>query len=317
MDGFKNSTRTQYMKGGSCDGYAKGGSVKGAAKISKVMGEFKRGDLHSGSKKGPEVTSKKQATAIALSEARKAGAKIPQPVQKKSLGGILKAMSPAAMLADSKVGKDLMGAGVFGVGGVLLNQLMKKKQSGQPLTPAENQQLAQAQQAQPAMQKGGPVKKNMGGAMGSGRKQALATRASAASNEARNAQMARKPAPAKRGPAGAGFDAKPMVNKLSADKVEAMRDRMTTDTRKSIGTLSAAGNATEQRNPEADRMVRLQKEAEARGVQLPRDSGLEADRGMPMPSGKGRHDPRVPMVSGPPPMMKKGGLAAMPKGKKC
>jgi hypothetical protein len=198
-----------------------------------------------------------------------------------------------------------------------LNQLMKKKQSGQTLTPAENQQLAQAQQGQPAMQKGGPVKKNMGGAMGSGRKQALATRASAASNEARNAQMARKPAPPKRGPAGAGFEAKPMVNKLSADKVEAMRDRMTTDTRKSIGTLSAAGNATEQRNPEADRMVRLQKEAEARGVQLPRDSGLEADRGMPMPAGKGSRDPRVPMVSGPPPMMKKGGLAAMPKGKKC
>lgn len=303
MDGFKNSTRTQYMKGGSCEGYAKGGSVKGAAKVAKVMGEFKRGELHSGSKKGPEVTSKKQATAIALSEARKAGAKIPQPVQKKSLGGVLKAMSPAAMLADSKIGKDLMGAGVFGVGGVLLNQLMKKKQSGQPLTPAETQQLAQGQTA---MQKGGPVKKNMGGAMGSGRKQALAARASAASNEARNAQMARKPAPAKRGPAGAGFDAKPMVN-----KAEDMRASM--PTRKFVGA--------EQRNSEADRMVSLQKEAEARGVQLPRDisggSPVEADRGMPMPSGKGRHDPRVPMVSGPPPMMKKGGLAAMPKGKKC
>lgn len=300
MDGFKNTTRTHYMKGGSCDGYAKGGSVKGAAKISKVMGEFKRGELHSGSKKGPEVTSKKQATAIALSEARKAGAKIPQPVQKKSLGGVLKAMSPAAMLADSKIGKDLMGAGVFGVGGVLLNQLMKKKQSGQPLTPAETQQLAQGQTA---MQKGGPVKKNMGGAMGSGRKQALATRASAASNEARNAQMARKPAPAKRGPAGAGFDAKPMVN-----KAEDMRASM--PTRKFVGA--------EQRNSEADRMVSLQKEAEARGVQLPKDNSggpFEADRGMP--SGKGRRDPRVPMVSGPPPMMKKGGLAAMPKGKKC
>jgi len=75
MDGFKNSTKTQYTSGGSC--YAKGGSVKGAAKISKVMGEFKSGALHSGSKTGPEVTSKKQATAIALSEARKAGAKIP------------------------------------------------------------------------------------------------------------------------------------------------------------------------------------------------------------------------------------------------
>ena len=86
MDGFKNSTRVQYMKGGSCDGYAKGGSVKGAAKINKVMGEFKRGELHSGSKKGPEVTSKKQATAIALSEARKAGAKI--PMKKFDGGGV-------------------------------------------------------------------------------------------------------------------------------------------------------------------------------------------------------------------------------------
>ncbi len=86
MDGFKNSTRTQYMKGGACEGYAKGGAVKGAAKIAKVMGEFKAGTLHSGSKKGPEVTSKKQATAIALSEARKAGAKIPV---KKGRGGMI------------------------------------------------------------------------------------------------------------------------------------------------------------------------------------------------------------------------------------
>jgi hypothetical protein len=39
------------------------------AKIKKVMKEFKSGTLHSGSKKGPKVTSKKQAIAIALSEA--------------------------------------------------------------------------------------------------------------------------------------------------------------------------------------------------------------------------------------------------------
>ena len=70
MDGFKNSTKTHYAKGGST-------GTKGAAKIAKVMGEFKAGTLHSGSKKGPEVTNRKQATAIALSEARKAGAKIP------------------------------------------------------------------------------------------------------------------------------------------------------------------------------------------------------------------------------------------------
>lgn len=42
-------------------------------KIKKVMREYKEGELHSGSKKGPEVTKRKQAIAIALSEARKAG----------------------------------------------------------------------------------------------------------------------------------------------------------------------------------------------------------------------------------------------------
>jgi len=40
-------------------------------KIKKVMEEFKEGKLKSGSKKGPEVTNRKQAIAIALSEARK------------------------------------------------------------------------------------------------------------------------------------------------------------------------------------------------------------------------------------------------------
>lgn len=65
--------------------FAKGGKVsKGEKKIGKVMGEFKRGELHSGSKKGPVVTNPKQATAIALSEARAAGAKIPK---KKAMGG--------------------------------------------------------------------------------------------------------------------------------------------------------------------------------------------------------------------------------------
>jgi hypothetical protein len=50
---------------------------KGKSKIGKVMKEFKAGDLHSGSKKGSIVKNPKQATAIALSEAKKAGAKIP------------------------------------------------------------------------------------------------------------------------------------------------------------------------------------------------------------------------------------------------
>jgi hypothetical protein len=112
MDGFKNTTKTSYdtssgrkfanggmtvsradMPGGEgpmskpamVAKYAKGGSVKkGEAKIAKVMGEFASGKLHSGSKKGPEVKNPKQAVAIAMSEARKAGAKMPM---KKGLGG--------------------------------------------------------------------------------------------------------------------------------------------------------------------------------------------------------------------------------------
>lgn len=47
-------------------------------KVEKVMKEYSAGKLHSGSKKGPVVSNKKQAVAIALSEARKAGAKIPK-----------------------------------------------------------------------------------------------------------------------------------------------------------------------------------------------------------------------------------------------
>lgn len=42
------------------------------SKMQKVMGEYKRGTLHSGSKKGPKVTSRKQAVAIAMSEQRRA-----------------------------------------------------------------------------------------------------------------------------------------------------------------------------------------------------------------------------------------------------
>jgi hypothetical protein len=41
------------------------------SKVSKVMHEFKEKELHSGSKKGPLVKSRKQAIAIALSEAGK------------------------------------------------------------------------------------------------------------------------------------------------------------------------------------------------------------------------------------------------------
>lgn len=42
------------------------------------MKEFSKGELHSGSKNGPVVKNPAQAKAIALSEAREAGARIPK-----------------------------------------------------------------------------------------------------------------------------------------------------------------------------------------------------------------------------------------------
>jgi len=44
------------------------GKKAAAKKVSKVMGEYKKGELRSG-KKGPAVKSRKQAVAIAMSEA--------------------------------------------------------------------------------------------------------------------------------------------------------------------------------------------------------------------------------------------------------
>ena len=48
----------------------------GARKVERAMHEMKEGKLKSG-RSGKTVTSRKQAIAIGLSEARKAGAKIP------------------------------------------------------------------------------------------------------------------------------------------------------------------------------------------------------------------------------------------------
>ena len=49
------------------EGAKKRKSLHGKDKVETVMKEFKRGTLHSGS--GPKVTNRRQAVAIALSEA--------------------------------------------------------------------------------------------------------------------------------------------------------------------------------------------------------------------------------------------------------
>ena len=57
-------------------------SAKQQREVGRVMHEFKEGTLDSSS--GEKVTSRKQAIAIGLSEARKSGAKVPK--RKTSMG---------------------------------------------------------------------------------------------------------------------------------------------------------------------------------------------------------------------------------------
>jgi hypothetical protein len=55
-------------------------SEKASEKVAETLHEMKEGKLKSGS--GKKVTSKKQAVAIGLSEARKEGAKVPKKKSK-------------------------------------------------------------------------------------------------------------------------------------------------------------------------------------------------------------------------------------------
>ena len=56
---------------------------KAQQKVKRAMHERKRGSLRSG-RSGKRVTSRKQAIAIGLSEARKAGGKVPRKRSRKS-----------------------------------------------------------------------------------------------------------------------------------------------------------------------------------------------------------------------------------------
>jgi hypothetical protein len=55
---------------------------KASEKVERAMHERKRGTLRSGGS-GKKVTSRKQAIAIGLSEARRAGGKVPSPRKRK------------------------------------------------------------------------------------------------------------------------------------------------------------------------------------------------------------------------------------------
>lgn len=88
--------------GGLFSGLAHGGEVKQKYSdkahkfIGKEMHQWGKGRLHSGSKHGPVVTDQKQAVAIALSQARDKGLKVPQA--KMHSGGLI----PHSRGADPK-----------------------------------------------------------------------------------------------------------------------------------------------------------------------------------------------------------------------
>ena len=67
---IKKNTMAKYSKGAQ-------------KKVERAMHERKRGTLRSG-RSGKKVTSRKQAIAIGLSEARKKGAKVPKKAAKKT-----------------------------------------------------------------------------------------------------------------------------------------------------------------------------------------------------------------------------------------
>lgn len=58
-------------------------SKSSGRKVERVMKEMKQGTLRSG-RSGAKVTSRKQAIAIGLSEARRAGARVPRKTSRKS-----------------------------------------------------------------------------------------------------------------------------------------------------------------------------------------------------------------------------------------
>jgi len=70
-------------------------------KVERAMHEMKKGKLKSG-RSNKKVTSRKQAIAIGLSEAREKGAKVPRKSASKSSGGRSKAASKGGKKTASK-----------------------------------------------------------------------------------------------------------------------------------------------------------------------------------------------------------------------
>lgn len=75
-----NESRTEVGRGSA--GKAKRYGPKASEMVEKAMRKMKRGTLRSGGS-GETVTTREQAIAIGLSEAKRAGGKVPDPPAKR------------------------------------------------------------------------------------------------------------------------------------------------------------------------------------------------------------------------------------------
>jgi hypothetical protein len=98
--GFAGSAGKTMVKG-----YSRGGKSKTEKEVAAVMKEFGRGELHSGSKKGPVVTNPKQAVAIGYSEAKQAAKKKPVKAQ---TGGEIRQGSQAPITPEERMKMEQM-----------------------------------------------------------------------------------------------------------------------------------------------------------------------------------------------------------------
>jgi len=320
MEGFKNSTKTQYFKGGASH------EAKGAAKVAKVMGEFKSGKLHSGSKNGPEVTSRKQATAIAMSEARKAGAKMPM---RKNEGGSVEADD--ALMARMTPAELAMGAaGVRAARARLAKEPASgpaKKLPPKAVPVAPKGPLIEVKKGYgPAsslsikLKNGGPVKKAVGGPAAaapvaqSGAGKVMGP-AEIAAERQKQAGGGPRPAPS--------TPVKPMVsNRLQAEKSAAAKAALAPKLAENARLREANAAARAQRQQykvklDQQAAAKRQKKAEVnqRQTALGQQPIKRPTPTPPPPTPTPILETPTPKPPLPPVQYKRGGLAAMPKGK--
>jgi len=103
---------------------------KNLDKVKKVMHEFKAGELHSGNKKGPVVKNRKQAIAIALSEANMSKSK-----KGYATGGMVKGNEDSSSAYGTQVGdhNKFLNSDGYKKGGIDVEMTSKDETQEQPV----------------------------------------------------------------------------------------------------------------------------------------------------------------------------------------